>query len=202
VLEQVKIFNTDKKSTYLAVADKFYNIFHDQGKRDRFYGGVIKRSEEERNATQADTSNAIERVVVALGTYCSDWNSVEFCPIIISLDEVHVLFTPRPLDAQSSYSLYSRFKSVLGDLVAKPFCVLSLSTVSTVSKLAPSKSVADSLREQAENRMIPPPFTELPFDVHIIEDPLVPGEETVASVDSFEFASKFGRPLYVHPVFG
>jgi hypothetical protein len=203
VLEQVEIFKTSGgKTTYLALANKFYNIFRNQGKRDRFYRGVIKRSEEERTATQADTSGAIERVEVALGTYCSDWNPVEFCPIIILLDEVHILFTTRPLDAQSSYSLYSRFKSVLSDLVTQPFCMLSLSTVSTVSKLVPSKSVADSLREQAENRIIPPPFTEFPFDVHIIEDPLVPGRETIASVGSFEFASKFGRPMYIHPVFG
>jgi hypothetical protein len=54
------------------------------------------------------------------------------------------------------------------------------------------------LREQAEKHIIPPPFTELPFDVHIIEDPLVPGKETVASVGSFEFASKFGCTMYVH----
>jgi hypothetical protein len=199
VLEQVKNFKAaGEKSTYDATTNKFYDIFRDQDKRNKFYESVIRRSEVERGATQADTSGAIERAVNALATYCSDWNIAATCPIIISLDEVHVLFTQRTQDAQTSYTLYSRLRSVLSDLVAQPFCVLSLSTVSDVSRLAPPKSVADSLREQAVDRILPPPFTELPFDVHIIEDPLVPGKETIDSVGSFKFAAKFGRPMYVY----
>jgi hypothetical protein len=197
-LEQVKKFETlREKSTYIAVVGDFYDIFRDQGKRNSFYEGVINRCDEKRDATQVDTWDAIRSLVDALSAYCSDWD-VGSCPILISLDEVHVLFEPRTLDAQSSYTLYSRLKSVLSDQVKQPFCVLSLSTVSKVSKLAPSKSVADSLRVQAVERIISPPFTELPFDVHIIEDPLVSGKETIASVGSFEFAAKFGRPMYVH----
>jgi hypothetical protein len=81
--------------------------------------------------------------------------------------------------------------------VFEPFCVIFLSTIANVSKLAPEQWVADSLREQAADVLLPPPFTELPFDVHIIENPLVSGRDTVATVGSFEFAAKFGRPMYI-----
>ena len=70
-----------------------------------------------------------------------------------------------------------------------------MSTASHISSLAPSKETAPSLRERGENISLPAPFTELPFDVDLIANPLVPGQETLDSVGSLEFAARFGRPL-------
>jgi hypothetical protein len=51
------------------------------------------------------------------------------------------------------------------------------------------------MREGANANDLPVPFTELPFDVHIIADPLHPGIYGLESVGTLEFAAKFGRPL-------
>ena len=54
------------------------------------------------------------------------------------------------------------------------------------------------MRERDAERRLPVPFTELPFDVHIIADPLLPGRASLDSVGTLAFTSKFGRPLWVH----
>jgi hypothetical protein len=72
-----------------------------------------------------------------------------------------------------------------------------MSTVSDVASIAPSHETTPSLREQHRDRILPAPFTELPFDVYVITNPLVPGKENLDSVGTFEFTAKFGRPLYV-----
>jgi hypothetical protein len=185
---------------YRSVSDCFYRYFQDQTRRDSFYEAVVEKSNLRRTATQMEASHALARVVAHLAMICSDWDPTVFCPIIMSVDEVHILFTARSLDVQGSYTLYSRWKSVLSELVQQPFCVVFLSTVSNISKLAPAKWVADSLREQAADLLLPAPFTEVSFDVHIIADPLVPGKETIASVGSFGFTAKFGRPMSVYNI--
>jgi hypothetical protein len=110
------------------------------------------------------------------------------------MDEVHVLYDQRIADGGSNYTLYSRLKSVLSEVVAEALCTIFLSTVSNVSKLPPSKELAPSLRDREYERFLPAPFTELPFDAHIIAEPLVPGQATLSSVGSLEFTAKFGRP--------
>jgi len=112
------------------------------------------------------------------------------------MDEIHVLYNHRIADAGSNYTLYSRVKSVVSELVDEELCAIFLSTMSSVSKLAPSKELAPSLREREDERFLPAPFTELPFDAHIIAEPLVPGQATLSSVGSLEFTAKFGRPWF------
>jgi hypothetical protein len=51
------------------------------------------------------------------------------------------------------------------------------------------------MRERSDERILPAPFTELPFDVYAIAEPLIPGQETLDSVGSLKFTAKFGRPL-------
>jgi hypothetical protein len=115
------------------------------------------------------------------------------------MDEVHVLFQRRYVDGQSEHTLYSRLKSVLSEIRTEPFCVVFLSTAGTVSELAPSQDVAPSIRERSDELELPSPFTELPFDVDLISEPLVPGKESIRSVGSLQFTVKFGRPMYVAP---
>ena len=74
-----------------------------------------------------------------------------------------------------------------------------MSTVSDIAKNAPSQETSPSLREQHKDRLLPAPYTELPFDVYVIANPLVPGQENLDSVGTFAFTAKFGRPLYVEP---
>ena len=81
----------------------------------------------------------------------------------------------------------------------EPFCVVFLSTAGTVSELAPSQDVAPSIRERSDELELPSPFTELPFDVDLISEPLVPGKESIRSVGSLKFTVQFGRPMYVAP---
>jgi hypothetical protein len=127
---------------------------------------------------------------------CSNW-PVEGCPVLISIDEVHVLFKFRDQDKGSAYNLFASLKSVLSEAVLSNFCVIFLSTATSIPDLAPAREVAPSIRERRIDCILPTPFCEVPFDAHIIENPLVAGKETLSSVGTLEFAAKFGRPLYV-----
>jgi hypothetical protein len=82
-------------------------------------------------------------------------------------------------------------------MIGCDLCTLCLSTASSIAALAPSKSIADSFREGAENIILPTPFTELSFDVHIIDNPLASQGATLLTVGSFRFTAMFGRPMYV-----
>jgi hypothetical protein len=149
-------------------------------------------------ASAADTGRSYQDLIDIFKRLC-EWPHDGFCPIIISIDEVHVLYAERSDDKMSSHTLYSRFKSVVSELVGYDFCLLVLSTFSSIPKLTPSKTEAASLRELSDDRILPPPFTELQFDAHIIIDPLVPGQATLDTVGTMDFTAKFGRPLYVVP---
>jgi len=127
---------------------------------------------------------------------CSKWPAKTFCPILVSLDEIHVLYTHRTVDIHSDYTLYSRLRSVLNEGLEYDVAFISLSTASHVSSLAPSKATAPSIRERADELRLPAPFTELPFDAHVIAQPLTPGQATLTSVGSMKFTAKFGRPLF------
>jgi hypothetical protein len=193
-----KNFGT-KKMTYSSMVKKFYDLFTDTAKRNEFYVTVIaKGASTSMTTSMGNTDLSFRGAQKSLMERCSDWPDKSQCPIIISMDEVHVLFTTRSQD-RFPHTLYSRFKSVVSELVSVDLCVLFLSTVSSVARLAPSKAVADSLRERSDNRILPPPFTELSFDAYIIADPLASGKATLASVGSLAFTAKFGRPMYVYP---
>lgn len=168
----------------------FYDFFAELEKRNGFYEEVVA------NAKRG--SDNVLRSFFDLENYlklrCSDWPSSGVCPILISIDEVHVLYAHRSQD-RSDYTLYSRLKSVLYELRQISMAVLCLSTASHIPSLAPSKEIAPSMRERSDERKLPAPFTELPFDVFAIDDPLVSGKEFLNSVGSMKFAAKFGRPL-------
>jgi hypothetical protein len=127
--------------------------------------------------------------------HCSKWPAATTCPILVSVDEVHVLYTHRGVDSGSDYTLYSRLRSILNEGVSYDFAFISLSTASHVSSLAPSKDLVPSMREKNNELTLPAPFTELPFDVYVTAKPLAPGQATLTSVGSLEFTAKFGRPL-------
>jgi hypothetical protein len=92
---------------YQELAKHFYDYFLDQDKRNSFYRTVIKESERRSRASQKESSDALQSVVGDLAMCCSDWTATGLCPIIMSMDKVHVLFETRALDTQSSYTLYS-----------------------------------------------------------------------------------------------
>jgi hypothetical protein len=113
------------------------------------------------------------------------------------MDEIHVLFNLRGRDIGPPHTLYSRLKSVLSEGISADLCVIFMSTATSIGKLAPSREVVSSMHEWDAERNLPVPFTELPFDVHIIADPLLPGRESLDSVGTLAFTAKFGRPLCV-----
>ncbi|KAF8512928.1 hypothetical protein BU17DRAFT_95797 [Hysterangium stoloniferum] len=179
--------------TYVQMAKLFYDLFANPLRRMRFYEVVVKNAETRRFQ---NVQQSFQELQEGLKQRCSNWPSNSVCPILISFDEVHVLYTHRKIDIGSDYTLYSRMKSVLNEVVMCAFGVVSLSTASQIPRLAPSKENAPSVRERDDERLLPAPFTELPFDVHIIANPLVPNKATLTSVGTLEFAAKFGRPLF------
>ena len=186
--------HSDATMPYEQIAKKFYDFFAQTLDRSRFYSKVILKAGSQ--TSTSDVVHSFREFTRALMGLCLDWPRTA-CPVLISMDEIHVLFNMRVHDTESDYSLYSRLKSVLSEVVSEDFCTIFLSTATSVSKLAPSKDVAPSARERDDERLLPAPFTELPFDAYIASEPLVPGKATLNTVGSLKFTSKFGRPLYV-----
>jgi len=182
--------------SYKNMAGNFYRHLKIQAERDKFYGEVIDcaRTEAKTKSSQ-NVGASFQKFENYLASHCRDWHT-NICPVIVSMDEIHVLFKLRDEDSGSAYSLYSRLKSVLGDSARQHFCTVFLSTATSISKLAPAKDVAPSVRERDDDLLLPVPFTELPFDAHIIANPLMPNVFELDSVGSLEFTAQFGRPLY------
>ena len=191
-LIQAQLFIGNRNLTYEALAGMFYNLFSDPPQREDFYKKVVK------NATSVDKRSfllAVRSLKDAL-LLCKRPRQ-DNCLLHIGLDEVHLLFQQRKEDVGSNHTLFSRLKSVLSEVVEEPLCTVFLSTAGTVSELAPAQDVAPSIRERDDERILPAPFTELPFDVDLISEPLLPGNVKLTSVGSIEFTARFGRPLYV-----
>jgi len=189
VLDQAsKLFPSDSTQKYETLAKTFYDFFADSSQRDVFYRTVVANVQQ---GPYGEVWGKLKELQKYLKDRCSDW-PLNFCPFIISIDEVHVLYTPRSKDTKSDYTLYSRLKSVLYEGVSHPIAVVSLSTESHGPSVAPPKEVAPSMRERAVERILPAPFTELPFDVYVIADPLRRDQATLNSVGSLKFTAKFG----------
>lgn len=171
------------------MAETTRDLFKDTERRNRFYKEVINDAK-----LTMDIVASLDSVLQELSSSCSDWPSTKCCPLILSLDEVHPLFVIR--NKELYFSIFSRLKSTLSELVKHGLCTLCLSTVSSVAALAPSKAAAASLREKHESIILPTPFTELSFDVHIIDNPLASQKATLQDVGSFKFTAMFGRPMY------
>jgi hypothetical protein len=174
------------------MAMAFYDFFANPLLRSGFYESVVANAQNRPYIKVWDSFNKLKNY---LKQHCHIWPATTVCPILVSVDEVHVLYTHRGVDDGSDYTLYSRSRSLLNEGVSHDIAFISLSTASSVSNLAPSKALAPSMREKADNRILPAPFTELPFDVHLAAEPLAPGQATLTSVGSLEFTAKFGRPL-------
>jgi hypothetical protein len=194
---QIEEFAKDADSLkYEDLATKFYKFFSEKPKRDAFYATVLGGARSSGSTFSASTMKSL------LNSLADDCNRVgilsdTICRVVGSLDEVHSLFEPRKVDVQSVHTLFSRFKSVLSELNDESFCVVFLSTAGSVCGLAPSKDVAPSIRERDDELLLTAPFTELPFDVDLISEPLKPSNETIDSVGSLQFTVQFGRPMYV-----
>jgi hypothetical protein len=195
-LQAEQFFPANEKVSYARMAKTFYDFFGDALERNSFYEevtvnarGLHRRSIDVRGSFRMFQNSLQER--------CVDWPGTS-CPILMSVDEVHVLYTRRISDGGSEHSLYSHLTSVLSEATAsQDFCVLLLSTEIHITNDIPSTKVPPPSHARNDNFRIPAPFTELPFDVHIHADPLHPGRATLNSVGSLEFAAKFGRPLSV-----
>jgi hypothetical protein len=179
------------KLKYSKMAMVFYRFFAAPSQRNDFYETVVANT---RKVPYKDVWVSLNELKEGLMQRCSDWPKATVCPLLISIHEVHVLYTHRTVDSGSDDTLYSRLRSVLNEGISHDLGVITLSTASLPS-LAPSKETALSMRERDNERILPAPFTELPFDEYIINEPLAPGRATLASVGSLEFTAKFGRPL-------
>jgi len=175
------------------MAETFYNYFGQHLNRSGFYDRVIGHA---KTTSDASVGRSFIEFMDGLKGRCSNWPT-NSCPILISLDEVHVLYTRREEDSESQHSLYSLFRSVLSEVVTCHFGVICqcMSTASHIGSLAPSKETAPSLRERNPEVTLPAPFTELPFDVGLIDNPLARDQENLSSVCSLKFTVRFGRLL-------
>lgn len=178
------------------MAMAFYGFFVNVQQRNGFYEAVVQKARQDPDTTIWGVWDSLEKLMKGLKDHCVEWLPTTQCPLLISIDEVHVLYSQRRVDIRSNHTLYSRMTSVLNEGVNHDLEVIILSTANHISSIAPSKQTAPSMREREEGRILPAPFTELPFDVHIIDQPLISGQATLASAGSLEFTAKFGRPLF------
>jgi hypothetical protein len=174
-------------------------FFKDTEKRAKFWSDIVK--EHKKNDTESKPDTMLQVALERLKTKCSDWDSQPgICHLILSMDEIDSIFEGRSFFEDAPSSIWSRLRSVLSRLNREDLCVLALSTNNSIAALAPPRSIAPSLREKSEHIIQPTPFTELSFDVHIIDKPLTPFDATLETVGSFKFTAAFGRPLYVSPI--
>jgi hypothetical protein len=169
-----------------------HEFFKDTEKRAKFWSDVV--DEHEKNHARGKPVTMLQNALKTLKTKCSDWDSQQgICHLILSMDEIHTISHARRGFDDYPSTIWSHLKSIASELVNEDFCVLALSTDSSVATLAPS------LHEEAKHIILPTPFTELSFDAHIIDKPLSLNA-TLETVGSFKFAAVFGRPLYVSPI--
>ena len=189
-----ELFSRPGKVSYTSMAMAFYDFFVNPSDRMNFYESVVANAQ---NGSHIDIDvwESFRQLRNYLKGHCSKWPLTTLCPILVSIDEVHILYTHRRVDRGTGYTLYSRLRSVLNEGISYEFAFISLSTASHVSSLAPSKDMVLSLRGKDNELILPAPFTELPFDVYVTANPLAPGQATLTSVGSLEFTAKFGRPL-------
>ena len=173
------------------MAKIFYNYFRQHLNRSGFYDRVVGLA---KTTSDASVGRSFIEFMNGLKGRCSNWPT-KSCPILISLDEVHVLYTRREEDTESQHSLYSLLQSVLSEVVTSHFGVICMSTASHIGSLAPSKETAPSFRERNPEVSLPAPFTELPFDVDLIANPLARDQENLSSVGTLKVTVRFGRPL-------
>jgi hypothetical protein len=132
----------------------------------------------------------------AFGDFCKALGSRKItydnAPLVIYFDEVHEICS-RGLHGRTPYD---ELCSVLSDLKSEGFVVIFLSTSSQLSRLAPAPTVFPSERGQMAHISLPPPFTELPFDSHVIGvNPIKPNNLRCGDVANPKILFAFGRPL-------
>jgi len=110
-----EFFPENGMMAYERKARTFYEFFREQSLRSEFYSDQVVLHAE--HNSDADCGKHIDQLTADLKRHCSNWPA-QSCPILVSLDEVHGLYTPRKNeDKQTVHTLYSRFKSVLSELV-------------------------------------------------------------------------------------
>ncbi len=117
--------------------------------------------------------------------------------IMLYVDEAHGL-TSLVITEDPTRNMYTSFLSVAARLLGFDFVALTLSTNSSLSKLAPPMDVHHSARVVPKNTLfLQPPFTELGFDYYEGGRALFhPNTMSLKDVAEESFMIKFGRPLY------
>lgn len=173
----------------------FHNLFDSNVECTNFFDGVVSLCKE-------NISSPIPPdLVAACRTLTSNLDPNDQQPrfkVVLGFDEVHILHGNLPAN---QHSRFSRLKSVLAELNKCYVCAVALTTATSLSKLAPAKSIAPSERERALDTHVPAPFTALPFDAYVVYSPLKPGKYTLESVGTLAFTVIFGRPLSVSSAF-
>ena len=141
-LQAEQFFSASAKVSYACMAKTFYDFFSDPLERNDFYQEVTANAPG-LNRRSTDVWESFRMLKNSLKERCFDW-PVTSCPLLMSVDEVHVLYTERSCDVESEHSLYSHFTSVLSEATSQDFCVLLLSTKIHVTKVAPPTGVPSS----------------------------------------------------------
>jgi hypothetical protein len=119
-----KFFPTNAHMPYRTMVKQFYDFFGNTSSRNGFYKRVTDNVPQ--TTSSEDVTWSFKAFEDSVQMCCSDW-PVDLCPILISMDEIHVLFNLQVQDAGSIYDLYSCLKSVLSEVVSGDFCFLFLS---------------------------------------------------------------------------
>ncbi|KAF7420956.1 hypothetical protein PC9H_011475 [Pleurotus ostreatus] len=174
------------QTAYLAIQNHFKILFDTPHERRAFYDHVIFK------ILDMPLPNTNQLTETAREMFEAVELHKDHFPVILALDEVHVLFNDKRGSTQ--HSIYSRLKSVLADLGQRIGTVV-LSTATFIPLVAPSKEIAPSARERAGDLFLPAPYTELSFDVHCRSHPLSKNL-SLNDIGTLKQVSIFGRPLW------
>ncbi|KAF4586317.1 hypothetical protein EYR38_010592 [Pleurotus pulmonarius] len=175
-------------ASYLAIQNHFETLFNNPLERRAFYDFVRY------NIPAPAWFTVKELTQASLSMFKAVRKQVGYnqFPIILALDDVHVLFNDERLSRE--HSIYSRLISVLAD-IGQYIGTVVVSTSLAVPLVKPSKEIASSARERAAEFFLPAPYTELSFDVHCRCQPLSKNL-SLNDIGTLKQVSIFGRPLW------
>jgi hypothetical protein len=118
--------------------------------------------------------------------------------LVLAFDEIHALTEQRHFDDRGrTINSYDILCDTIALFREKPLVAVTMSSNLNISRLT-MPSHKQPFERAIQERNLPPPFTEFPFDLcyggkRIFEY----GQMNVDEVSTLGFMSKFGRPLYV-----
>jgi hypothetical protein len=150
-------------------------------------------------STASDAKNALIFLLKRIGSCCDsseDFSKSKEVKLMLYFDEAHLLATRKVAKDPDGKDMYDVLCSCFNSFLSCPIFVIFLSTSSSLSQMAPHRSLARSARARENADALQAPITETPFDCSP-ELPITPENLELEDLSQIKFLALFGRPMCV-----